>query len=88
VDSTDFPALSWGRKEALDLRNMYSCPEADRAAYHEAVWFPHQLFLGSTRDVDAIADAIHKVLGGIEELRALDHKVIRNQRLGRADRES
>jgi hypothetical protein len=28
------------------------------------------------------------VLGGIEELRGLDNKAIRNQRLGRADRES
>jgi dTDP-4-amino-4,6-dideoxygalactose transaminase len=88
VDSTDFPALSWGRDRALDLRSMYSCPEADRAAYHEAVWFMHQLFLGSRKDVDAIADAIHKVLENIEELRSLDHKAIRNQRLSRADRES
>jgi cell division ATPase FtsA len=46
------------------------------------------MFLGSTRDVDAIADAIRKVLENIEELRGLDHKAIRNQRLGRADRES
>jgi dTDP-4-amino-4,6-dideoxygalactose transaminase len=88
VDSTDFPALSWGRDKALNLRSMYSCVEADRAAYHEAVWFMHQLFLGSKNDVDAIADAIHKVLGNIEELRSLDHKAIRNQRLSRADRES
>ncbi len=88
LDPTDFPALSWGREKPLDLRNMYSCPEADRAAYHEAVWFPHQLFLGTTQDVDAIAAAIHKVLSNIEELRGLDHKAIRNQRLGRADRES
>jgi dTDP-4-amino-4,6-dideoxygalactose transaminase len=88
VDSADFPALSWGREKPLDLRNMYSCPEADRAAYHEAVWFPHQNFLGSTTDVDAIADAIHKVLANIEELRGFDHKAIRNQKLGRADRES
>ena len=51
-------------------------------------WFPHQHFLGPTADVDAIADAIHKVLGNIEELRGLDHKAIRNQKLGRADRES
>ena len=88
VDSADFPALSWGRDKALDLRGMYSCPEADRAAYHEAVWFMHQLFLGSRKDVDAIADAIHKVLENIEELRSLDHKAVRNQRLSRADRES
>lgn len=88
VDATDFPALSWGREKPLDLRNMYSCPEAERAAYHEGVWFMHQLFLGSGKDVDAIADAIHKVLANIEELRSLDHKAIRNQRLSRADRES
>src|ERR1700726_4673078 len=88
IKSTDFPALSWGREKPFDLRNMYSCPEADRAAYHEAVWFPHQLFLGTIQDVDAIAVAIHKVLSNIEELRGLDHKAIRNQRLGRADRES
>lgn len=88
VDPTDFPALSWGREKPLDLRSMYSCPEAEKAAYHEAVWFPHQHFLGTTRDVNDIADAIHKVLENIEELRGLDHKAIRNQRLGRADRES
>ncbi|MGA7170951.1 MAG: DegT/DnrJ/EryC1/StrS family aminotransferase, partial [Candidatus Sulfotelmatobacter sp.] len=88
VDAADFPALSWGREKALDLRNMYSCPEADRAAYQEAVWLPHQHFLGSSSDVDAIADAIHKVLANLEELRGLDHKAIRNQKLGRADRES
>jgi len=84
----DFPALSWGREKPLDLRNMYSCPESERAAYHEAVWFPHYLFLGSTADADSIADAILKVLASDEELRGLDHKAIRNQRLGRADRES
>jgi dTDP-4-amino-4,6-dideoxygalactose transaminase len=88
LKSADFPALSWGRDKPLDLRNMYSCPESDKAAYHEAVWLPHQHFLGSAADVDAIADAIEKVLGNREELRGLDHKAIRNQRLGRADRES
>lgn len=88
VDPADFPALSWGREKPLDLRSMYSCPESERAAYHEAVWFPHQNFLGSNDDTDAIADAIRKVLSNIEELRGLDHKAIRNQKLGRADRES
>jgi dTDP-4-amino-4,6-dideoxygalactose transaminase len=88
VKAIDFPALSWGREKALDLRAMYSCPQAERAAYHEAVWFMHQLFLGSSEDVDAIVDAIHKVLENIEELRDLDHKAIRNQGLSRADRES
>jgi len=88
VDSADFPALSWGHEKPLDLRSMYSCPQSELAAYHEAVWFMHQLFLGTKKDVDAIADAIHKVLENIEELRGLDHKSIRNQGLSRADRES
>jgi dTDP-4-amino-4,6-dideoxygalactose transaminase len=88
VKASDFPALSWGRETPLDLRNMYCCPQAERAAYHEAVWFMHQLFLGGRPDADAIVDAIHKVLENIGELRGLDHKAIRNQRLSRADRES
>jgi dTDP-4-amino-4,6-dideoxygalactose transaminase len=88
VNPADFPALSWGRDKPLDLRNMYSCPESEKAAYQEAVWFPHQLFLGGSQDVDAIADAIEKVLANIEDLRGLDHAAIRNQRLSRAGRES
>ncbi|HTV60877.1 MAG TPA: DegT/DnrJ/EryC1/StrS family aminotransferase [Verrucomicrobiae bacterium] len=88
LDPADFPALSWGREKPLDLKSISSCPESERAAYSEAVWFPHQHFLGSPADIDAIADAILKVLANIEELRGLDHKAIRNQRLGRADRES
>jgi hypothetical protein len=50
VDPADFPALSWGREKPLDLRKMYSCPESERAAYQEAVWFPHQNFLGGSED--------------------------------------
>jgi dTDP-4-amino-4,6-dideoxygalactose transaminase len=88
VDPTDFPALSWGREQPLDLRSMFSCPEAERAAYQEAVWFPHQHFLGNSADIDDMANAILKVMENIEELRGLDHKAIRNQKLSRADRES
>lgn len=88
VKSSDFPALSWGRKTPLDLRNMYSCPEAERAAYHEAIWFMHQLFLGTRKDIDSIAESIRKVRANLADLRGLDHKAIRNQKLSRADRES
>ena len=88
LDPVDFPALSWEREKPLDFRSMYCCPESERAAYHEAVWFPHQLFLGGKQDTDAIANAIHKVLDNIEELRGFEHKAIRNQGLSRADRES
>jgi len=88
LNPLDYPALSWGRERPLDLKAISSCPEAERAAYHEAVWFPHQLFLGPGEDIDAISEAIFKVMKNIEELRGLDHKAIRNQKLGRADRES
>ena len=88
LDPADFPALSWGRSQPLDLKTMYTCPESEKAAYREAVWFPHQIFLGPRSDIDAIVEAMHKVLKNIENLRDLDHKAIRNQRLSRADRES
>ena len=88
VKATDFPALSWGRTEPLDLRNMYRCPDAERAAYHEAIWFPHYLFLGGKEDIETIVEAIFKTLENIEELRGLEHPAIRNQGLSRADRES
>jgi dTDP-4-amino-4,6-dideoxygalactose transaminase len=88
LDPTDYPALSWGRAKPLDLRNMYKCPASERAAYHEAVWFPHHLFLGGKENVDSIVNAISKVLENIEELRGLEHRAIKDQGLSRADRES
>ena len=80
--------MSWGRPKPLDLRNMYKCPASERAAYHEAVWFSHHLFLGGKENVDSIVDAIKKVLENIEELRGLEHRAIKDQGLSRADRES
>ena len=88
VKAAEFPALSWGRSQPLDLKTMYTCPESEKAAYREAIWFPHQIFLGPRSDIDAIVEAMQKVLKNIESLRDLDHKAIRNQRLSRADRES
>jgi len=88
LDPNDFPALSWGRPKPLDLRNMYKCPASERAAYHEAVWFSHHLFLGAKEDVDSIVNAIVKVLENIEEVRGLEHRAIKAQGLSRADRES
>ena len=91
LSSRSIPTISrieLGTRKPLDLRSMYSCPESERAAYHEAVWFPHFLFLGGPEDAESVAKAIHKVLDNCEELRGLDHKAIRNQKLGRADRES
>jgi dTDP-4-amino-4,6-dideoxygalactose transaminase len=88
VDPVDYPALSWGREKPMDLRNMYRCAASERAAYHEAIWFPHYLFLGDKKEIDTIIDAIFKAMDNIEELRGLDHPAIRSQSLSRADRES
>lgn len=44
------------------------CPVAERAAYQESVWLPHQLLLASEADMDDIADAIIKIRENIGEL--------------------
>ena len=86
VDPADFPALSWGRPQPLNLREMYHCPVAERAAYEESVWLPHHIFLGRRNDVDDIADAILKVLENVEELRGLRHPAIARKTTSRAER--
>jgi dTDP-4-amino-4,6-dideoxygalactose transaminase len=88
VNPAEYPALSWGRSAPLDLKNIYRCPASERAAYHEAIWFPHYLFLSERKDIDTIADAIFKTFENIGELRGLDHPSVRAQGLSRADRES
>jgi hypothetical protein len=40
-----------------------SCPVAERVAYQESVWLPHQLFLGPKEDIDDVVTAIEKVTG-------------------------
>ena len=65
---------------------MYRCPVSERAAYEEAVWIPHHLFLGSRKDVDDIADAVEKVRENIEELRGLKHPAIEKGAMSRVER--
>jgi dTDP-4-amino-4,6-dideoxygalactose transaminase len=86
IDPQDYPALSWGRKEPLDLKGSYHCPGSERAAYVEAVWLPHHIFLGSRRDMDDIADAILKVCEHIDEVRGLKHPAIVQKSMSRAER--
>ena len=86
VDPTDFPALSWGRPEPLNLKSLYHSPVSERAAYEEAVWLPHHLFLGSRKDADDIANAVLKVCENINELRDLKHPAIARKAMSRAER--
>ena len=86
VDASDFPALSWGRRQRLDLKALYRCPVAERAAYEESVWLPHHIFLGGQQDTDDIADAVLKVCENIGELRGLRHPAIDRKAMSRAER--
>lgn len=84
VDPSDFPALSWGR-EPVDFKAV-RCPVSERAAYEEAVWLPHHIFLGTRADTDHIAGAVEKVLENIGELRGLKHPAIARKAMSRAER--
>ncbi|HTS68441.1 MAG TPA: DegT/DnrJ/EryC1/StrS family aminotransferase [Terriglobia bacterium] len=86
VDSNEWPALSWGREKALDLKNSFNCPVSERAAYVESVWLPHHIFLGTKKDTDEIADAVLKICENIEELRGLEHPAIEVKAMSRAER--
>ena len=86
VHPADFPALSWGRAEPLSPKTLYHCPVSESAAYEEAVWLPHHLFLGSRKDTDDIADAILKICENIDELRNLKHPAIERKNMSRAER--
>ena len=86
VDPAEYPALSWGRPEPLDLKTRYHCPFSERAAYEEAIWLPHHIFLGSRKDTEDIADAVLKVCENIGELRGLQHPTIARKNMSRAER--
>jgi dTDP-4-amino-4,6-dideoxygalactose transaminase len=86
VDPADFPALSWNRSQPLDLKTLYHCPVSERAAYEEAVWLPHHIFLGTRRDTGDIANAVLKVCENIAELRGLQHPAIARKSMSRTER--
>jgi dTDP-4-amino-4,6-dideoxygalactose transaminase len=86
VDPQEYPALSWGRAAPLDLKTSFYCPVAERAAYEEAVWLPHHIFLGLRQDTDDIANAVLKVCENIGELRGLKHPAIERKSMSRAER--
>ncbi len=44
----------------VDYANM-TCPVAEQACYHEAVWFPQFVLLGTRKDMDDIVEAIEKI---------------------------
>ncbi|HEX5479942.1 MAG TPA: DegT/DnrJ/EryC1/StrS family aminotransferase [Dehalococcoidia bacterium] len=64
----DAPLFAW--KDApieVDYSDVH-CPVAEKAAYKEMIWLPHEVFLGIQRDIDDLCDGIEKLRANIEEL--------------------
>jgi len=45
-----------------------SCPEAERAAFKQMIWLPHDIFLGEAADIDDLCDGIEKIRANLGEL--------------------
>src|SRR6185295_11341321 len=85
IDPRDFPALQSRGTEDLPWAKT-RCPVAERAAYVESVWLPHQLLLGSPEDVDQIVEAVEKIQSNIDELLRAEHRLIEIKQMSRAGR--
>jgi dTDP-4-amino-4,6-dideoxygalactose transaminase len=56
-------------RSPIDYRSFIEgCPNSVRACRQEAVWLMHNLFLGDSRCVDAILNAIVKIRENVDEL--------------------
>jgi dTDP-4-amino-4,6-dideoxygalactose transaminase len=85
VDPRDFPTLAHAGSEGLPWAKT-RCPVAERAAYLESIWLPHQLLLGSEQDVDEIIEAVVKIQSNVDELLRADHPLIEIKTMNRAER--
>lgn len=81
-DPARYPAWS----EALARRPAAECPQAERLAYRESVWLPHQLLLGTESDVDDIVEAVLKVQRGAADLAGLASAEVEHLRQARSVR--
>jgi len=53
----------------VDFRSYEEkCPVAEKVCAQEALWLPQQIFLGSTKDMEDIAAACHKIVKSREAL--------------------
>jgi dTDP-4-amino-4,6-dideoxygalactose transaminase len=82
VEARDFPALKGPNLPWAETR----CPVAERAAFLESVWLPHQLLLGGREDVDQIIEAVAKIQSNVDELLGADDRLIEIKRMSRVER--
>ncbi len=81
-DPVRYPAWS----AALASAPVADCPNAERAAYGESVWLPHELLLGTEVDVDDIVEAILKVQRLASSLAGRTSREVERLRTARARR--
>ncbi|MCY3931881.1 MAG: DegT/DnrJ/EryC1/StrS family aminotransferase [Acidobacteria bacterium] len=81
-DPARYPAWS----EALARRPAADCPNAERLAYRESVWLPHQLLLGTESDVDDIVEVVLKVQRAAADLAGLETAEVERLRQARSAR--
>ncbi|MBW2702956.1 MAG: DegT/DnrJ/EryC1/StrS family aminotransferase, partial [Deltaproteobacteria bacterium] len=67
VTAAQFPALRERYGERIDPESIH-CPVAEKAAYKEAVWLHHPLFMAGHEQMDRIAEAITKIQKYADEL--------------------
>jgi len=65
--ASEYPQVRARYGEALRPEQVQT-PNATKAAYERTVWLHHGLFLGTTKDVDDIVEAMLKVHGAVDEL--------------------
>src|SRR5690606_6347914 len=51
----------YGEKTMKEWLERNRCPQNDKLAYQQAVWFTQNMLLGSREDMDQIAEAIRKI---------------------------
>jgi len=65
--ASDYPCCRERYGDVL-IPDSVHCPVAEQAAYQEAIWFHHRLFLGSRKDMDDIVEAITRIRDHIDTL--------------------
>jgi len=59
----------YGEKTMKEWVERNHCPQNDKLTGEESLWFGQTMFLGSTRDMDQIADAVRKIQQNAGKLR-------------------
>ena len=62
------PLFAWKDAPIEVDYSQVSCPVAEKASGKEMIWLPHEIFLGTTADIDDLCDAIAKLRENIDEL--------------------